>query len=333
VRVLIFGGTRFLGRHLVEELLVRHHDVTLFNRGKSNPEIFPNVPRIIGDRSKYNELEPLRGRRFDAVIDTSAYLPRDADAATRATRSIADRYVFTSSVSVYDLSHAHPDEASPTLRLSNGVDSAVYDDRWYGQLKALCEERVIESFASDRSLIVRPGLIVGPHDPTDRFTYWPWRAARGGEFIAPVGPATPTQFIDARDLARWMVAMVERGTTGVFNASSAAGAIDFGRLLNACRQAGAADATPVWCSERFLEANGVEAWTDLPVWISSRLALPGMLSINVAKAIGEGLSFRSIHETVGDTLAWAQSRPDRAWKAGLTQEREAALLAAIHQEL
>src|SRR5438094_5423004 len=253
MRILVLGGTRFLGRHVVEAARSRGHVLTLFNRGRSNPELHPGVERLTGDRD--GGLGALAGRTWDAVVDPSGFFPRIVDASARALADRAGRYLFVSSLSVY----AEPiaggaDESAPVATLADpGVESITGGT--YGGLKALCEARVLEAFG-ERALIVRPGLIVGPHDTTDRFPYWPRRMARGGEVLAPGEPTAPTQLIDVRDLAEWMLALVERGAGGTFNATGPAEPLTLGQCLERIAAAIGTGPRLTWVSETFLSERG-----------------------------------------------------------------------------
>jgi 2'-hydroxyisoflavone reductase len=325
MNVLVLGGTRFLGRHLVEALQARGHAVTLFNRG-SRPDLFAGLEQLRGDRSLGPEgLAALRGRRWDAVIDTCGYVPRLVDAGVAQLRDSTGRYVFVSSISVYAAFGDGPDEQAPVETLADPSSEDV--PRHYGALKAACEQVVARGFG-DRALSVRPGLIVGPFDPTGRFTYWPLRVARGGEVLAPGDPDAPVQFIDARDLARWIVRLVERGVGGVFNATGPAQPLAIGALLQACARVAQADCRFTWVSEAFLLAQGVQPWTELPLWVTHADA--GLDRTVITRALGEGLAFMPLETTIADTLAWARAdagagSDSRA--ATLSREREAELLA------
>jgi 2'-hydroxyisoflavone reductase len=328
MKLLILGGTVFLGRHLVDAALVRGHEVTLFNRGQHNAGLYPEVEQLRGDRD--GGLDALRGRRWDAAIDTSGYVPRVVRASAELLAGAVDRYVFISSISVYP--HFHTlglDETAPVGTLEDPTVEEVTGET-YGPLKALCEQAV-EAALPGRALVIRPGLIVGPHDPTDRFTYWPVRVARGGEVLAPGRPDRHTQFVDARDLAEWTVRMVEDGQIGTFNATGPAEPLAFGALLDACRALGG-DARITWVDEAFLAEQEVGPWIELPLWIpESDLDTLGFSDVSIAKAREAGLSFRPLEGTLRDTLAWAAGLPaNRAWRAGLKLEREAELLAAWH---
>jgi 2'-hydroxyisoflavone reductase len=310
LRLLVLGGTGFLGRHVVEAALAGGHDVTLFNRGQTNPELFPEVERIAGDRDG-----DLPSRGFDAVVDVPARVPRHVRRSTEAFRGVG-HYTFVSSVSVYrDFSRPGIDESAPLRE----YDPTMGDDdmETYGPRKAECERIVAEAFPG-RSLIVRPGLIVGPWDPTDRFTYWPVRLARGGEILAPGPPERVVQFIDARDLAPWIVRLVEEGRTGVFNATSEG--VTIGELL--------AGGSVTWVTDEFLVEHGVGEWMELPLWLADPEWL-GMHQVDVSRAVAAGLTFRPLADTVRDTAAWAATRGDEHEPgAGLAPERERELLEA-----
>jgi len=324
----MLGGTIFAGRHIVEALLERGHEPVLFHRGRSGSELFPGVERSLGDRE--TDLARLGEQRFDAVVDPSGYLPHvvGTSAALLATR--ADRYLFISSINAYE-STERSVEGSPVAQLPDGVSDAVYDEQYYGPLKALCERAACEAFGADRTIVVRPGLIVGPYDPTDRYSYWPARMARGGQVLAPNSPDDPVQFIDARDLAAWIVTLLETQAQGEFNAVSPRDAFTLGDVLEACRAAAANDARLTWVENAFLEAQGVGPWMELPLWIPPSLGIPGFFNIDVSRALATGLRVRSPLETARDTLAWLRTRPaDHVWSAGMTPQREAELLALRH---
>jgi 2'-hydroxyisoflavone reductase len=318
VKLLLLGGPRFLGRAIADAALEHGHGLTFFNRGATNPELYPEVERIVGDRAV--DLSALDGWEWDAVVDTSGYLPRDASASAQALAS-AEIYCFVSSVSVYaDFSQPN-DEASPVAQLGDVPDDVVTEES-YGPLKALCEGAVHDVFA-ERALIVRPGLIVGPHDPTGRFTYWPHRVARGGEVLAPAPPDEPTQIIDVRDLGEWIISLCERRVSGVFNATHPG--VSWGELLEKCRSVAGTDATITWVGRDFLVEQEVGQWMELPLWIEDSEAAY-FDRVDVGRALAAGLTFRPLEESVRGALELAQ--PTAA--AGLKPEREAELLRAWH---
>jgi 2'-hydroxyisoflavone reductase len=315
VKLLVLGGTKFLGRAIVEDALTRGHEVTLFNRGETNPGLFPQAENVRGDRE--GDLSPLTGRSWDAVIDPSGYVPAVVRASADVLRDGVGLYLFVSSISVYADYREPRVEDDPLEQLGDHpVDRLLENYANYGALKTLCEAEVGGVYG-DRALLVRPGLIVGPHDPTDRFTYWPRRAQRGGPLLAPAPPDQPVQMVDVRDLAGWMLDLVEAGRSGAFNATSPPRAHTFGSMLDAC---GAADVT--WVDEGFLTGHGVEGWSDLPCWIPSTEIDHGAFQlVDVSRAIDAGLTFRPLADTARDVPEWTG-------KAGLTPEREAELLAA-----
>jgi nucleoside-diphosphate-sugar epimerase len=336
MRLLVMGGTVFLGRHIAAAAIERGHELTLFNRGRSDPSPIDGVEQIHGDRER--DLGLLAGRRWDAVIDTSGYLPRVVHASAELLAGAVDRYVFVSSISAYGtFPEPGVDEDAPLAPPPPGDAEDVL--RYYSELKAACEGQV-ESALPGRALVVRPGLIVGPHDPTNRFTYWVRRIADGGRVLVPDAPDQPVQLIDARDLAEWMVRMAEAGATGVFNATGPAEPLTFGSMLDRIGTATAGRAELVAIDEDRLADAGVEPWAELPLWLDlpRQPDFRGFLAVDVDRAIGAGLTFRPLEETVDDTLAWTRERdgaPARAADAplpppaGLTREREAELLGRL----
>jgi 2'-hydroxyisoflavone reductase len=336
MNLLILGGTVFLGRYLVEAALAHDHAVTLFNRGQHNSELFPDVEKLRGDRD--GGLEVLRGRRWDAVIDTSGYLPRVVRASAELLADAVEHYTFISSISVYPhFRSVGMDESAPVATLDDPTIEEITGES-YGPLKALCEQAV-EQALPGRTLNVRPGLIVGPHDYSDRFTYWVRRVAQGGELLAPAHPNWHTQIIDVRDLAEWTLGMAERQQIGVYNATGPDYDLTIGQLLDTCHAVSGSDARFTWVSEAFLAENEVTPWSELPLWIpQSDPDMQGFSDVSCAKAIAAGLSFRDLATTARDTLAWDATRVDRAEpaaralqpRAGLAPEREAELLRAWH---
>lgn len=328
--LLMLGGTLFLGREIVEAALARGHRVTLFHRGTTNPTLFPDLDHLHGDRD--GGLGALDDRRWDAVIDTCGYLPRIVRVSAEKLAGAVSHYTFISSLSVYaDHSTPGTDEAGGVGTLA---DPAVetFNGETYGPLKALCERAVDNTFPGG-ILHIRPGLIVGPHDPTDRLTWWTRRIARGGEVLAPGDPEACVQIVDARDLADWTVRMVEARSTGVFNAVGPAMGLTFGHLLEACRAVIGGDAQLTWIDEAFLLDRDVTPWTELPVWVPAAMA--GFMRINASRAHAAGLTFRPIEDTLRDLRAWdiatpAEARPAKpglSFPVGMTPHREAQLLA------
>ena len=330
MRLLILGGTRFLGRALVDAALAAGYEVTLFNRGQSGPDLFPDVEKLRGDRD--GGLDSLAGRSWDAAIDTCGYTPRVVGASAGLLADAVDHYTFISSMSVYaDPSVAGVDENAPLGTLEDETVEEI-TGATYGPLKALCEKAVDAAMGPRRALHVRSGLIVGPHDPSDRFTYWPARVARGGEILAPGDPTAPVQFIDVRDIAAWTLQAAAQRLSGPYNVTGPADRLAMETCLHTCRAVAAAEgydvrgATFTWVDDEFLLANEAAAYTEIPLWVPAAYA--GFGAFDHRKALMDGLTFRPLAETVRDTLAWQATRPpDYAWRAGLTPEREAELLA------
>jgi 2'-hydroxyisoflavone reductase len=336
LRILILGGTGFTGPFMVHYAIRRGHKVTVFNRGKTHPGELPEgVEQLLGDRN--GKLDALKGREWDAVIDVPTSLPvwvRDAAAILKGN---VGRYVFISTVSVYaDTNHGY-DETGPTAKYE-GPDPyketieamKASGFKTYGPLKALSEQEALKAFPG-KALVVRPGLIVGPRDETDRFTYWPVRIDRGGEVLTPGDPADPVQIIDGRDMAEWAIRMVEKGESGTYNAVGPDKPLTIGAMLEGVKGALNSKATFTWASADFLEKQKVEAWSDMPVWTGSE---SGMARTSNKRAVEKGLTFRSLAETSRDTLAWfKQQTPERQakLKSGLTPEREKGVLEAWHK--
>ena len=334
MRMVILGGTVFLGRHIVDAALAAGHSVTLFNRGQHNPDLFPHVEKLRGDRDGgLAALRALRGRTWDAVIDPSGYIPRLVRDSAALLADAVGHYTFISSISVYaSVRQPAQDETAPLSVLDDPTVEQVTGET-YGPLKALCEQAA-EQAMPGRVLTLRPGLIVGPFDPTDRFTYWPWRVAQGGEVLAPSQPDYRVQIIDGRDLAEWTVRLVEQGVTGVFNATGPATRLTLGEVLDTSRQVSGSDATLTWVDEAFLLRQELQPWSELPLWVPEGDGeYAGLHQVNIDRALAHGLTFRPLADTVRDTLAWAATRPaDTPWRAGLTRDREAQVLAAWRVE-
>ncbi|HLG78998.1 MAG TPA: NAD-dependent epimerase/dehydratase family protein [Ktedonobacteraceae bacterium] len=326
MRLLILGGTGFLGRHLVQAALDRQHTVTLFNRGFTHPELFPHVEQLHGDRE--HGLQALQGRSWETVIDSNGQLPRHVRASISMLADCIEHCTFISTTSVYaDYTVAPIDEGSPLAHLEDSESSALTPET-YGARKALCEHYA-EQALQGRVLVIRPGLIVGPHDPTDRFTYWPYRIAQGGQVLAPGDPEQPVQFIDVRDLAQWTIAMSEARQAGVYNAKGPADPLPIRQFLQQCRDGSDTDATFTWVSEPFLLEHGVVPYIQLPLWVPSTLV--GFPRVDCRKAIAAGLTFRPLRETIHDTLVWDATRPtDGLLRAGLTAQHERQLLCEWH---
>ena len=324
MKLLILGGTRFLGRALVEAAQAAGHEVTLINRGQRNPDLFPGVEQLRGDRD--GGLDALRGRRWDTVVDTCGYVPRLVRASAELLADAVDHYTFISSLSVYaDPAIVGMDENAPGGTLEDETTEEVTGET-YGPLKVLCEQAATEAM-DGRALIVRSGLIVGPHDPTDRFTYWPYRVVQGGEVLAPGQQDDPVQIIDVRDIAEWTLRATEARLTGPYNVTGPDYRLEMGEVLQTCREVSGSDAHFTWVGDAFLLEHDVAAFTEMPLWVPAEYA--GFNRVDVSKALGAGLTFRLLAQTVADTLAWQATRPaDHQWRGGLTAEREAELLEA-----
>lgn len=336
MKLLVLGGTVFVGRHIVTEALKRGHEVTLFNRG-SQAGLFPEIEQLIGDRGSNrntdskvldirhgeSNLSALEGGSWDAVIDTSAYVPRVINEAAELLKKNVKQYCLISSISVYaDPTKANLSEDDIVLRLNNPETEKITPTT-YGGLKVLCEEAVEEHYSN--SLIVRPGLVVGPNDPTDRFSYWPWRFRQGGKVLAPEPKHAAVQYIDARDMAVWTLDNLEAGTTGKFNLVNTAGSYTIGDLVDSCQRKATSDSEVTWVNEEFILAEEVAYFRDLP------MALPksqrNFMQVNNDKAMATGLNNRLLDDTVEDILTWLDTLDEGyELKAGLRLEHEQQLL-------
>lgn len=313
-----------MGRHYVAAALARGHSVTLFNRGRRGPELFPEAERLRGDRD--GDLAALHGREFDAVFDPSAYKPEQVQALLAALGGRVGHYTFISSISAYG--------TFPPGRAYDEETPLAAGNEGYGPLKARCEEALEEALPG-RAAVVRPGLIVGPHDPTDRFTYWPRRIAEGGAVLAPGRPERPVQFIDARDLAEWCVRLAEEGRAGRFNAAGPAATLTMGAFLDSCRAELGSNARLRWAPDEKLLAAGVTPWTELPLWVpATDPGHGGVMLCDNRRALAAGLTFRPAADTIRATFEWdrAEPRPLESSPirvAPLTREREADLLGGL----
>ena len=337
LRILILGGTGFTGPYQVKYALSRGHKITTFNRGKTHPGELPaEVEQLIGDRN--GKLDALKNRQWDVVIDNPTTVPAWVRDAAQVLKGNVDHYVFISTISVYGETKTGMDETGPTEKYE-GADpyketiEAVRASgfKTYGSLKAFSEKEA-EKWFPGKALVIRPGLIVGPRDETDRFSYWPVRIDRGGEVLAPGDPKDPVQFIDARDLAEWTIRMVESGETGIYNATGPAKPLGVGGMLDGIKGALNSKATFTWVPEDFLNDQKVSAWSDMPVWACGA-SEAGISQTKIDKALSKGLTFRPLAETARDTLDWFKKLPPERqskMKAGLTPEREAEVLKAWH---
>jgi 2'-hydroxyisoflavone reductase len=332
MKILILGGKKFLGIALVKALLEAGDTPVLFNRGLTNPELFPKVTNLIGDRD--GNLDALKRRKWDAVIDTSGFVPRIVKQSAQILSGKCETYVFISSVSVYQ-DYRTPDiaETYPLSRLDDPNTEDFAGDA-YGPLKALSEYEIQQNF-DGRVLVFRPGLIVGPKDPSDRFTYWPWRVSLGGQVLAPSPPSANLQFIDVRDLAAFIINRIKAKSEGVYNVTGPRKPATFGSLLVACREASLSDANFIWADESFLLNHDVSPWTDLPLWVpSTDPAFAGFYNLNINKALKAGLNFKPLSQTVTDTLEWHNARPGAPkLKAGIDIAHETELLIKYQREI
>ena len=330
-KILILGGTGFLGPHVVDAAIARGHTVTLFNRGKTHPGLYPALEKLRGDRDGH--LEALANRSWDAVIDPSGYVPRIVTLSAQLLAPRVAQYVFISTISVYHRDNVvGDDETAPVETIADPTNEDVKTN--YGALKALCEQAA-ERAMPGRVANIRPGLIVGPGDPTGRFTHWPWRASQGGEMIGPGDGTTPTQWIDGRDLGAWIVKVVEDRTVGTYNAMGPATRTTMKTALDACNEAGGNKAQITWVDGDFLTKQGVQGWQDMPMWIDNKGDDAGFGTTKNDRALAKGLAFRPCLETARDTLAWLATLPpeqqEKARSSGIKPDKEAAVLAAWHQ--
>lgn len=334
-KILVLGGTAFLGPHFVRLAQAAGHTVTLFNRGKTNPELFQDLEQLRGDREK-GELDALKGRTFDAIVDTSGYVPAHVEATAKLFADTAAHYQFISTVSVYGAFGDRPDTIDEATEVATVGDEDVakvstirQSMSFYGPLKARCEAAAAAAMPG-RVCTIRPGLIVGPGDTSDRFTWWPVRIDRGGEVLAPGDRDGHVQFLDVRDLAAWMLHCLEQNVTGVHNATGFAGRTSMQEVLGACKCATSTPVELVWASEEFLAAEKVQPYMQMPLWIPR----DGRSVVDCKKAIAAGLRFRPIADTVRDALQWAKTeRGDKPFgRTGLPAERERELIAKWRKE-
>ncbi len=333
MKLLVLGGTLFLGRHVVEAALDRGHEVTTFTRGRTNPDAFPAVEGLTGDRD--GDLGELVGREWDAVVDPSGYVPRVVRQSVELLAGVTGHYVFVSSISAYrDFAQTGFGEDYPTGELPDDHGEEV--DRFYGPLKA-ASEGVVREVYGDRSAIVRSGLIVGRYDWTNRFGWWIRRVAEGGEVLVPDAQPWPVQIVQGRDLADWMLELAERRVAGTFNATGPERPLEMTEVFETARAVSNSDAAFVPVAESFLLERGVEPFSDLPLWLAleTNPGFAGFFAADVSRAVAAGLPFRPLADTVADTLEWERERgaaPDKdygpqALASGLDPARERELLA------
>jgi 2'-hydroxyisoflavone reductase len=339
-RLLVLGGTGFIGPHMVEYALSRGHSVTIFNRGRTNTHLFPDVEKLVGDRN--DDLRALDGREWDVVLDNHATLPRWVRQTAQLLKDSAKQYIHVSTISVYDGEStsmggerdAEPgsaeedrlriDEDSKLATLPEGYEGEEVTGQSYGPFKVMAEQEARRAFPG-RATIVRPGLIVGPGDPTDRFTYWPVRIDRGGNVLVPGDGLDSVQFIDVRDLTEWIVRLAEDGITGTFNATGPASRLSMAEMVYGIRAATSSPVRFTWVDSEFLAEHEVQPWSHMPVWIpADKLSF-----VRIDRALEKGLTFRPLAVTARDTIDWHQTRPleqRNSMRTGLEPEREAQLL-------
>lgn len=326
LRVLILGGTGFIGPHMVREFLRRGHSVDLFNRGRTNNTLFPDLTTLIGDRD--GGLETLEGKRWDVVVDNSGYVPRHVADSARLLAEAADHYIYVSTISAY-ASLAEPiDEDAPLATIDDESVEEV-TNQTYGPLKALCEKRAATEFGNDRLAILRPTYICGPGDRTDRYTYWPARTLRGGSMVWPGSRDDEIQIIDVRDLANFTVDAAERGVTGTFNTVTPVGSFTMGELADDCLAVTAADMTPVWMDNDFLDSQETGEGNVFPIWVPPVAEYGGAARVSGERAVAAGLRNRPTRETARDTVSWWKTLPaerTEQMRAGLAPDVEARLL-------
>jgi len=343
LNILILGGTGFMGPEQVNYALARGHHITLFNRNKTRPDMFKGqVDQLIGDLN--NDTSALAGKKFDVVIDNPTTAPAWVRNVAQYMKGNTGHYIFISTISVYpDNSTPNADETAPTTPLPDSLDPYTLDrqnfGRYYGALKSRSEKDVQENYPG-KFTIIRPGLIVGPLDPSDRFTYWPVRVARGGEVLAPGEPNDVTQFIDARDLAEWTISMAEKGPQdggGIYNATGPRQPMPMGQFLQTCKEVTGSDARFTWVPWSFLQEQKIRGWRDMPIVVPPNGPTAGFDRRNIDRALAKGLTFRPVTVTIKDTLEWNKTRPQDAQDklaagaiAGISAQREAEVLAAWH---
>jgi 2'-hydroxyisoflavone reductase len=330
LRILFLGGTGFLGPAQVEYALARGHAVTLFNRGRTNPDFFPGVEKLVGDRA-VPDYSALEGRQWDAVIDNSANAAAWVKEATELLQGSVDRYLFVSSLS------AHPDAAtvgqhenSPVFTHADYeavVASGAGMGEAFGPNKAEGERITLDTFG-DLGLVVRPTLIVGPGDRSDRFTYWPVRIDRGGEVVAPGDGTDLAQYVDVRDLGQFMVRLVENGASGIYNAVGPEASIHMAGLLYGVRAVTSANVHITWVPADLLREHEVGAWMEMPVWVYPGPETAGFSAFDGSKSLAAGLTLRPLADTARDTLSWWKARPaeEQSLRTGPSPEKEAAIL-------
>jgi 2'-hydroxyisoflavone reductase len=319
MKILVIGGTRFLGRTFVQTSIKSGHELTLFNRGKSNPDLFPDLEKITGDRDI--DIALLQGRKWDIVVDTCGYVPRIVKKSAELLKDSVEKYIFISTINVYaDYTKPGIDERSPLGKIEDETVEEITGET-YGPLKVLCENAV-RQFYPQSSIILRCGLIVGPYDPTDRFTYWPVRMQRGGDVLVPSPADMQVQFIDVRDLALFTLELAKSQVSGAFNTTGPVEKLNMQEFLDACKAQTDSKTSLTWVSEEFITNSDVD---HIPMWTPKDWR--GIFEVDCSKAINAGLKFRPIEDTIKDTLMWHATRPaDYELKVGLKPEKEIELL-------
>jgi 2'-hydroxyisoflavone reductase len=331
LKILVLGGTGFIGPHMVREALRRGHEVSLFNRGRTNNELFPDLQLFTGDRN--NGLQSLEGGDWDVVVDNSGYVPRHAEDSARLLAPVVSHYLYVSTISVYAASPAPITEASPLLTMEDETVEEVTGDS-YGPMKALCEQRVLAEIGADRTTILRPTYICGPGDRTDRFTYWPVRTSRGGEMLWPGTPDDDIQIIDVRDFANFTVHCLEQKTAGIFNTNTPLQSFKMGDLLADSLAVTDVEMTPVWVDRDFIAENEVAEGGGIPIWESPDSEFATLSLVDGSAAVAAGLHNRPTRETARDTLTWWKTLPaDRTetLRAGMSADKEAEVLRTWHE--
>jgi 2'-hydroxyisoflavone reductase len=332
LKVLILGGTGFIGPHMVREALRRGHGVTLFNRGKTNRSLFPDLELLVGDRD--NGLDALEGGRWDVVVDTSGYVPRHVTDSARLLSDAASHYLFISTVAVYaSFSAANHEDSLLAAMPDESVEEVTFQT--YGPMKVLCEKRAIAEFGEDRTAILRPTYVCGPGDHTDRFSYWPVRTMKAGEMLWPGTPGDKIQIIDVRDLANFVVDVLEQRSKGTYNVVTPAGSYSMGDLLTDCMAVTATAVQPTWVSADFLGEQDLDVFSALPIWSPPTGPRAKVAYVSGEKARAKGLRNRPIRETARDLVSWWKTLPKertRTLRAGLSPDQEAVLLAHWHEQ-
>ena len=329
LKILVLGGTGFIGPHMVRETLRRGHDVSLFNRGKTNDKLFPDLELLVGDRN--NGLDSLRGGKWDAVIDNSGYVPRHVADSARLLSSAISQYIFISSISAY-ASYADPNHEDSPLATMRDESIEEVTGETYGPMKALCEKKAAEEVGTDRLTVLRPTYICGPGDHTDRFSYWPVRTMNGGEMLWPGTPEDKIQIIDVRDLANFVVDSIEQRITGTYNTVTPAGSYSIGDLLIDSMAVTATAVDPTWVSAEFIDDHQL----SIPIWAPPTGEYAGVPFVSGERAAAKGLRNRPVRETARDLISWWKTLPEERRqnvRAGPSSEREAEVLALWHKQM